>query len=84
MEGGNFNAPKWDDPTLDELVFEARRAPTRDEQIALFHEALELVGNNSGWIMPYWYNAPFVSKPELKDVGLDTVSIINFANAHFE
>jgi peptide/nickel transport system substrate-binding protein len=78
---GSFNEPHFTDPRLAQLVNSARAAQDPLTQRNLFRQALQLAGSNSGWVIPYFYHVPFLSKANVRGVGLDPVSIINFKRA---
>jgi peptide/nickel transport system substrate-binding protein len=78
---GSFNEPHFTDPRLATLLANGRAAKTEADRRRFFRQALSIVANNSGWLIPYFYHVPFVSKSTVKRVGLDTVSIINFKQA---
>ena len=78
---GSFNEPHFTDPRLAQLVNQARAAQDPTRQRNLFRQALQLVADNSGWVVPYFYHVPFISKAGVREVGLDPVSIINFKRA---
>lgn len=71
---GAWNESQFSDARFDELVRKARQTASVDEQRALYAEAMPILAETSGWIVPQWSDRMWPAKSRLKGVRLDFVN----------
>ena len=81
---GSWNEAQFSDSRFDELVREARRTADADQQRALYAEAMPIIAENSGWIVPQWSDRMWPAKNRLKGVRLDFVNNADLIGAWLE
>ena len=78
---GPWNRVPYNNPKFDELVREARRTPDAAKQKALYADAMPLLANESGWIVPQWGDRIWPAKARLQGVALDFINNADFSEA---
>lgn len=78
---GSWNEAQFSNAGFDRLVGEARRSPDPSRQRELYAEAMPLLANESGWIIPQWSDRMWPAKGRLRGVELDFINNADFANA---
>lgn len=78
---GTWNEAQFSNADFDRLVTEARRSPDAERQRALYAEAMPLLANESGWIIPQWSDRMWPAKARLRGVELDFINNADFTNA---
>ena len=63
-----WNESKINSPDIDVLLNEAARAPDFEDQQRLIREALTIVRNEAGWIVPGWVHQLFLKQPALNGI----------------
>jgi peptide/nickel transport system substrate-binding protein len=76
-----WNESKIDVPRIDELLNEAARTPEVEQQKELLWEALELVRDEAGWIVPGWVHQLFLAKKSLQGVKLGALASLDLSEA---
>lgn len=81
---GPWNEAQFADENFDKLVRQARQTADIDEQRALYAQAMPILANNSGWIIPQWSDRMWPAKTRLQGVQLDFINNADFTNAWLE
>jgi peptide/nickel transport system substrate-binding protein len=76
-----WNESKIDVPQIDELLNEAARTTAPQEQKRLIWDALELVRDEAGWIVPGWVHQIFLAKQGLEGVKLGALASLDLSEA---
>ena len=78
---GTWNEAQFSNARFDELVREARRSPDAARQRELYAEAMPILANESGWIIPQWSDRMWPAKARLHGVALDFINNADFTDA---
>lgn len=64
---GSWNDMKWSNEEFDRLVEKARSVADLEERGKLYRQALKILHEEGGWIVPYWTDRLTVISPGLKN-----------------
>jgi peptide/nickel transport system substrate-binding protein len=76
-----WNESKISIPQIDELLNEAARTPEFDQQREIIWQALTLVRDDAGWIVPGWVHQLFLKKAELGGIGFRVLAGLDLRQA---
>ena len=78
---GTWNEAQFSNPKFDELIREARKSPDVNRQRELYAEAMPILAQESGWIIPQWSDRMWPAKKRLSGVALDFINNADFTDA---
>jgi len=79
---GVWNEAQFKNPQFDSLVAEARSTTDADRQRELYAEAMPLLAQDSGWIIPQWGDRIWPAKKRFAGLKLDFIDNVDFTNAY--
>lgn len=81
---GSWNEAQFADARFDDLVRQARQTADVAQQRTIYAEAMPILAENSGWIVPQWSDRMWPAKSRLKGVRLDFINNADLAGAWLE
>lgn len=81
ISGGSANDSNYNNPAYDETLAAARSAVTAGEKYALYHELDQMLIDDMAVIPLYYPSIKYLIKPEIQDVGVNYLGMLEFKSA---